>query len=78
MGSRRGVLVGATTCALMWTGAVAAPAGADERGVDPHQGENLVEVHLPSKAAAMRLQLEAERTASTSTSTTCARAATGR
>ena len=61
MGSVRGVLVGATACALLWSGAVAASAGADERGVDPHQGESLVEVHLESKAAAVRLQLEAER-----------------
>lgn len=36
-------------------------AGAQEqRGIDPNQGENLVEVILPSKGAAMRLQLEAE------------------
>ena len=60
MGSRRGLLVGATTCALMWTGAVAAPGWAQERGSDPHQGESLVEVNLPNKAAAIRLQLEAE------------------
>ena len=33
---------------------------ADERGIDPNQGESLVEVNLPSKATAMRLQLEAE------------------
>ena len=61
MASRRGLLIGATTCALMWSGAVAAPGGAEERGIDPHQGENLVEVHLGSKAAAVRLQLQAER-----------------
>ena len=41
-------------------GCGAAPAGAEERGIDPNQGESLVEVHLPSKAAAVRLQLEAE------------------
>ena len=33
---------------------------AEERGVDPNQGESLVEVNLPSKAVAMRLQLEAD------------------
>ena len=60
MRAGRGVLIGATTCALLWSGALAAPAVAEERGVDPHQGESLVEVHLASKAAAVRLQLEAE------------------
>src|SRR5215218_6774488 len=60
MASRRRVLVGACVCALAWAGG-AANGRADERGVDPNQGESLVEVHLPSKAAAMRLQLEAER-----------------
>ena len=34
---------------------------AEERGVDPNQGRNLVEVHLPSKAAAIELQLNAEQ-----------------
>ncbi|HEX5979472.1 MAG TPA: hypothetical protein VFY52_00150, partial [Thermoleophilaceae bacterium] len=38
-----------------------AAAGQDARGIDPNQGESLVEVDLPSKAAAMRLQLEAEQ-----------------
>ena len=60
MRAGRGVLIGATTCALLWSGALAAPAVAEERGVDPHQGESLVEVHLASKAAAVRLQLQAE------------------
>ena len=60
MASRRRVLIGATMCALMWTGAGAAPSGADERGIDPNQGESLVEVNLPSKATAVRLQLEAD------------------
>ena len=32
----------------------------NERGIDPNQGGSLVEVNLPSKAAAMRLQLGAE------------------
>ena len=35
-------------------------AGAQERGIDPNQGESLVEVIVDSKGAAMRLQLEAE------------------
>jgi hypothetical protein len=38
-----------------------ATANSDEaRGIDPNQGESLVEVTLPSKAVAMRLQFEAE------------------
>ena len=46
-------------CALGWVSA--APASTDvERGIDPNQGESLVEVTLSSKGAAMRLQLEAE------------------
>src|SRR5215210_5051347 len=45
--------------ALGWTGA--AIAAEDEgRGMDPNQGESLVEVSLASKGAAMRLQLEAD------------------
>jgi hypothetical protein len=35
-------------------------AGDDGRGIDPNQGRNLVEVHLPDKAAAIELQLNAE------------------
>src|SRR5215218_8993297 len=58
MASRRRVLVGACVCALAWAGG-AANGRADERGVDPNQGESLVEVHLPNKGAAMRLQVEA-------------------
>src|SRR5215210_7332878 len=46
--------------ALGWTGA--AIAAEDEgRGMDPNQGESLVEVSLSSKGAAMRLQLEADK-----------------
>ena len=37
----------------------AAPAAAQDRGIDPNQGQSLVEVTLPDKGAAMRLQLEA-------------------
>src|SRR5688572_9293704 len=59
--ARRRVLVAVSVCALAWTAVTAAAAGQDGRGIDPNQGESLVEVDLPSKAAAMRLQLEAER-----------------
>ncbi len=60
MATRRALIV-ASVGALAWA-AGAAPAGAEEeRGIDPNQGRNLVEVTLPSKGAAMRLQLEADR-----------------
>ncbi len=52
-------LIGVGACAVAWCGGSTA-AGAQERGIDPNQGENLVEVIVPSKGAAMRLQLEAE------------------
>ena len=58
MSARRRWLAGATTFALAWSGAAA--SAAEERGIDPNLGESLVEVQLPSKAAAVRLQLEAE------------------
>jgi Zinc carboxypeptidase/Chitobiase/beta-hexosaminidase C-terminal domain len=51
------VLGTACVCALVWTSAAAAH---DERGIDPSQGLSLVEVNLPNKGAALRLQLEAE------------------
>src|SRR5215204_2990961 len=57
-GMRRTIVVAATTCALVGTGVASAE---EERGIDPNQGESLVEVALPSKGAAMRLQLDAER-----------------
>jgi hypothetical protein len=60
MASRRRWLVGACVCTLAWAGGAAA-GRAEERGIDPNQGENLVEVNLPNKGAAMRLQLEAEQ-----------------
>jgi hypothetical protein len=59
MASRRRWLVGACVCTLVWAGGAAA-GRADERGIDPNQGESLVEVNLPNKGAAMRLQLEAD------------------
>ena len=46
----------ALTAAFAVTGVAAA---ADERGIDPNQGESLVEVNVASKAAALKLQLEA-------------------
>ncbi len=52
-------LVGVGACAVAWCGG-ATIAGAQERGIDPNQGESLVEVIVESKGAAMRLQLEAE------------------
>jgi hypothetical protein len=54
---RRGVVAGAL-CVL--ASASVASAQDDERGIDPHQGLSLVEVSLPSKGAAMRMQLQAE------------------
>jgi hypothetical protein len=59
MGSRRRWLVGACACAIALGGG--ASAGAQERGADPNQGKSLVEVNVPDKGAAMRLQLEADR-----------------
>ena len=56
---RRTLGVVAMACALGGTGA--ATAQGDERGIDPNQGDSLVEVSLSSKGAAMRLQLEAEQ-----------------
>lgn len=44
--------------ALAGTGGAAAQS--DERGIDPNQGESLVEVTVPSKSAAIELQLEAD------------------
>ena len=56
----RRVLAAASLCALVWTGS-AASSSAQERGIDPNQGKSLVEVVLPDKAAAIRLQLDADR-----------------
>ena len=52
-------LLAAVVIALMVTsGAIA--DGENGRGIDPNQGDSLVEVVLPDKAAAIRLQLAAE------------------
>src|ERR671915_106715 len=45
---------------FVFAGAVVASAFEEQRGIDPHQGLSLVEVSLPSKGAAMRMQLQAE------------------
>jgi hypothetical protein len=57
----RRVLVALLVCASAWL-AVAGTASAQVgRGIDPNQGLSLVEVNLPSKVAAMRLQVRAHR-----------------
>jgi hypothetical protein len=58
-GTRR-MLAALSLCALGLTGGAAAASDDHGRGIDPNQGESLVEVDLASKAAAIRLQLEAE------------------
>ena len=56
----RRVLIAVSVCVCTWL-AVTAPAASQEgRGIDPNQGQSLVEVNLPSKAAAKRLQLKGE------------------
>ena len=54
------LLAAVSVVALAVTGGATA-SGDDERGIDPNQGRNLVEVHLPDKAAAIELQLSAEK-----------------
>src|SRR5687768_8920322 len=51
-------VVALSLCALALAGV--ASAQSEERGIDPNQGDSLVEVNLPNKGAAMRLQLDAE------------------
>jgi hypothetical protein len=58
-GERRLVLAIAVL-ALSITGSAAAN-DEDSRGIDPNQGRSLVEITLPSKTDAIRLQLNAER-----------------
>src|ERR687896_687511 len=55
------LLAAVSACVFAWIATTGAASGQDARGIDPHQGESLIEVDLPSKAEAMRLQLEAER-----------------
>jgi Zinc carboxypeptidase/Chitobiase/beta-hexosaminidase C-terminal domain len=59
--TRRRMLAVASACVFALMAVSGAASGQDARGIDPNQGESLVEVDLPSKAAAMRLQLEAEQ-----------------
>jgi len=58
--TRLRLLAAASLCALAWTVGTTA-ANAEQAGaIDASQAESLVEVDLPSKAAAMKLQAEAE------------------
>ena len=47
--------------ALVATAGASAAEGEEARGIDPNQGESLVEVTLANKGAAMRLQLSADK-----------------
>jgi len=55
----RRALAVVSACAFAAAGTASAQT-ANRRGIDPNQGESLVEVNLPSKGAAERLQLGAE------------------
>ena len=55
----RRALLALAILALAASGSAAA-ADEDSRGIDPNQGRSLVEVTLPNKAAAIRLQLNAD------------------
>ena len=55
----RRVLIAVSVCLCAWLALTAGAAAQSGRGIDPNQGQSLVEVKLPSKAAAMRLQLRA-------------------
>jgi hypothetical protein len=57
----RRLLIAVTVCVCTWLAVTAAAAGEEGRGIDPNQGLSLVEVNLPSKTAAIRLQLKAHR-----------------
>lgn len=46
--------------AIVALGVAGGATASDERGIDPNQGESLVDVNLPNKEAAIQLQLEAE------------------
>jgi hypothetical protein len=56
---RRALVLAVSLCAVAFAGPVGAQ-GEEGRGIDPNQGESLVEVNLPSKDAAIKLQLDAE------------------
>jgi hypothetical protein len=55
-------VVGAARASVVALGLAggATASGDDSRGVDPNQGDSLVEVIVPSKAAAIELQNDAE------------------
>ena len=57
----RRVLVATFAVTCGWAGVATANVADDQRGVDPNQGLNLVEIDLPNKGAAMTLQADAER-----------------
>ena len=57
----RRVLIAVSVCVCTWLAVTAPAAGQVGRGIDPNQGLSLVEVNLPSKLAAMRLQVRAHR-----------------
>jgi hypothetical protein len=58
--AKQRVLAVLTLSVLGLTGGAATASTDPGRGIDPNQGESLVEVNLASKAAALRLQLESE------------------
>ena len=55
-----GRTVAAFSLSALVLAGMAAAHGGEERGIDPNQGDSLVEVNLPDKGAALRLQLDAE------------------
>ena len=55
------VLVALLVCASAWLAVAGTSSAQGARGIDPNQGLSLVEVNLPSKVAAMRLQVRAHR-----------------
>ncbi|HEY1275447.1 MAG TPA: M14 family metallopeptidase [Thermoleophilaceae bacterium] len=58
---RRRAVAAVSLCVFAWMAMTAVAVAHEKRGIDPNQGESLVEVNLPSKAAAMRLQVRAAR-----------------
>jgi hypothetical protein len=53
-----------------------AAANGEDRGIDPNQGDSLVEVIVPNKAAASSFSAPPTTSASSSTTTTSARTRT--
>jgi Zinc carboxypeptidase/Chitobiase/beta-hexosaminidase C-terminal domain len=54
------LLLAISIIALATTGGAAANEDHEGRGIDPNQGDSLVQVFVPTKAAAIELQLKAE------------------